>query len=658
MFARPRANGKSEYLTPRYDPPVLLFFVACAASVPTPPGAVEHDFARTATDFWAAPHPSAHRLGPTGTVDLAAFPNPDGTPLVADLLSLLHGRATGFSTTAGVGFRLRAPLDPASLPTLLASIEPDAPLFLAELSPQGILRRVPVDSRFEADGGPFGDSNLLTLLPLQGLPLAPGARHVAVLTTALRLANGTTLPAWPGAATLLAGGCPEGLAPAPCAEYRAALVHSGLPASSVAGLTAFTTADPQTELLAFARFAREQNPAPPPEDLSLVESFDDYCVFEGSTAMPVYQSGEAPYLSEGGEILLAQDGSPALDHWETARVVLTLPRAAPPEGGFPLAMMIRTGGGGERSLVDRGERDATGTVLVPGSGMARTFAAAGFAGLSIDGPHGGLRNVSGGDEQFLIFNIANPAAMRDNLRQSAIEISLWPALAAGLALPEGCPDQPSPRLDLSTLALVGHSMGATIAPLAASLSPEVRALVLSGAGGSWIENVVHKQSPLQVRPIAEAILGYDGRELHAFDPALNLLQWAGESADPPVWGAQASQGRDILVLQGIVDTYILPPMANALALSHGLDLGGESLDAAHPELQVFRPLEELLPLVGGEVLPLPVQANRDGRTRVVVQHREDGVEDGHEVMFQVEAARAQVEGFLRGLAAGEPVVED
>lgn len=636
-------------------PPTLLL-AACTASSPAPPGAVDHEFAQTSTDFWAAPHPSAHRLSATGTVDLGAFPNPDGTPLIADLLSLLHGRATGFATTAGISFRLRAPLDPASLPTLLGSIETDATLFLAELSPTGIVRRVPVDSRFEANAGPFGDDNLLTLLPLQGLPLSTGARHVAVLTTALRLTDGSALPAWPGAATLLAGGCPAGLAAAPCAEYRAALVQSGLPASSIAGLSAFTTTDPRPELLAFARFAREQNPAPPPDDLSLVETFDDYCVFEGSTSMPVYQSGEPPYLSNGGEILLAQDGSPALDHWETARVVLTLPRAAPPKAGFPLAMMIRTGGGGERPLVDRGERDATGAVLVPGSGLARTFAAAGFAGMSIDGPHGGLRNISGGDEQFLIFNIANPAAMRDNLRQSAIEVSLWPALASGLSLTEGCPDQPAPRLDLSTLALVGHSMGATIAPLAASLSPEVRALVLSGAGGSWIENVVHKQSPLQVRPIAEAILGYGDRELHAFDPALNLLQWAGESADPPVWGASASEGRDILVLQGIVDTYILPPMANALALSHSLDLGGESLDAAHPELQVFRPLEELLPLVGGEVLPLPIRANREGRTRVVVQHREDGVEDGHEVMFQVEAARAQVEGFLRGLAGGGAVV--
>lgn len=635
---------------------MLPLLLACTATPSLPAGVVDHGFARTGTDFWAAPFPSAHRLGGDDKVDLSSFPNPDGTPLVADLLSLLHGRAEGFSTTAGISFRLRTPLDPASLPTMPASIEADAPLFLAELGPGGIVRRVPLDALFQADAGPFGDDNLLTLLPVQGVPLTPGTRHLAVLTTALRQADGTPLPAWPGAGTLLAGGCPEGLGPAPCAEYRAALVDSGLSASTVAGMTAFTTADPRRELIAFAGYARANHPAPVPLDLALVESFDDYCVLQGTTSMPLYQSGEPPYLQDGGEILLAQDGAPALDHWETATVVLTLPRSAPPTAGFPVAMMIRTGGGGERPLVDRGQRDATGTVLVPGSGLALTFARAGFAGLSIDGPHGGLRNVSGGDEQFLIFNISNPAAMRDNLRQSAIEVSLWPALLAGLNLTEGCPDQAAPNLDTTRLVLVGHSMGATIAPLAAAISPEIDALVLSGAGGSWIENVVHKQSPLVVRPIAEAILGYEDRELNAFDPALNLLQWAGEAADPPPWGGLAVADKDVLVVQGIVDTYILPPMANALALSHGLDLGGESLDAASPELQEYRALEEVLPLVGGEVLPLPVTANREGRTRVVVQHREDGVEDGHEVLFQVQEARDQVEGFLRSLAQGVATV--
>lgn len=638
----------------------LLLLLACTqpGSSPGPaaePGQVHHDFGSTDTDFWAAPHPSAHRLQADGTVGLTAFPNPDGTPMVADLLALLHGRATGFGTTSAVAFRLADGVDPASLPGLAETVLPEATAYIVDVDPSSPERGrlLPLTARYDADAGPFGDDHLLSLLPLQGVPLRPGTRYAAVLTTGLRSAEGSALPAWSGAARLATGQCPAGLSSRPCAEYRAALMALTTPVERVAGLAAFTTADPRAELAAWTAHARSQTPAPLADDLTLVESFDDYCVFEGTTSMPLYQSGTPPYLDGGGEILLADDGAPALDHWEDARVVVTLPRQAPPAAGFPLAVMVRTGGGGDRPLVDRGPRDATGQVLIPGTGMAMTFAQAGWAGLSVDGPHGGRRNISGGDEQFLIFNVGNPAAMRDNLRQSALELALLPALAEELTLPS-CDGSSTTGFDLSALTILGHSMGATIAPLTLGVAPEYRAAILSGAGGSWIENIVYKQSPLEVRPLAEAMLGYGDRELHSHDPALQLLQWAGESADPPVWGADIqSAGTHVLTTQGIVDTYILPPMANATSLSLGLDLGGDALDASHPDLVDFLALEEVLPFVDGQSLVLPVQGNRDGVTRVVVQHLEDGVEDGHEVLFQLEAARAQVRVFLEGLAAGD-----
>ena len=48
-----------------------------------------------------------------------------------------------------------------------------------------------------------------------------------------------------------------------------------------------------------------------------------------------------------------------------------------------------------------------------GSGPALRLARAGYAALSVDGPLGGLRNPDAQDEQFLIFNILNPTALRD-----------------------------------------------------------------------------------------------------------------------------------------------------------------------------------------------------------------------------------------------------
>jgi pimeloyl-ACP methyl ester carboxylesterase len=302
-------------------------------------------------------------------------------------------------------------------------------------------------------------------------------------------------------------------------------------------------------------------------------------------------------------------------------------------------------------------------VAIAGSGPALHFTRAGYAGVTVDGPHGGIRNVTGGDEQFLMFNIGNPQAMRDNVRQSALELALMADVIAALDIDtSACPGaDPSAQLDATQLALMGHSMGATIAPLTLAIEPRFRAAILSGAGGSWIENVVHKLSPLPVRPLAEVLLFYSKyeRKLHEHDPVLTLLQWAGEPADPPPYARLVSERSDpphVLMLQGIVDTYILPPIANATSLSFGLDLAGTALDAGDPELAAFTPLEDVLAFGAGAKVALP--ASGDAITAVVVQHAEDAIEDGHEVMYQTEAPKHQYRCFLDTLKSGAPIVLD
>ena len=115
-----------------------------------------------------------------------------------------------------------------------------------------------------------------------------------------------------------------------------------------------------------------------------------------------------------------------------------------------------------------------------------------------------------------------------------------------------------------------------------------------------------------------------------------------------------SDERHVLMLQGIVDTYILPPIANATSLSFGLDLAGPALDSQSPELTHFAPLEARLQFSGRQSIELPASGNVEGNTTaVVLQHPEDGVEDGHEVIFQTEVPKAQYRCFLSTLAAGE-----
>jgi hypothetical protein len=359
---------------------------------------------------------------------------------------------------------------------------------------------------------------------------------------------------------------------------------------------------------------------------------------------------------------------------EKARAVLTVPRAAMPAAGYPAVVFSRTGAGGDRPLVDRGVQAMTGGPAdAPDTGPALEFARAGFAAISIDGPLGGLRNPTGGDEQTLIFNIANPGAIRDNIRQSALELVLAAGILSSLQVDtHDCSGSAaSSHFDPGHLALFGHSMGATIAPLALAFEPRFGAAILSGEGGSWLSNILYKEKPLAVRPLAEALVGYPaiGRTLTEGDPALSLVQWAAESADPPVYGTRIAGARHVLMVQGIVDHYILPPMANASSLAFGLDLAGTPLDdaASSPatgaaELAPFTPLGKLLPLSGRSAIALPAKGNvpsvagTGGVTAVVVQHAGDGLEDGHEVVFQRPEPKYQYRCFLATYVKGGPTV--
>jgi pimeloyl-ACP methyl ester carboxylesterase len=355
---------------------------------------------------------------------------------------------------------------------------------------------------------------------------------------------------------------------------------------------------------------------------------------------------------------------------------VSVPRATIPAAGLPTTVFIRTGGGGDRPMVDRGQHaTAGGVAIVPGSGPAFQYARAGFAGVMVDGPHGGPRNVSGGDEQLVMFNWFNAGALRDNVRQSALEIVLLAHVLETLSFDAtACPGARTASgtakvsFDMGRLALMGHSMGATIAPLVLANEPQFGAVILSGSGASWIENVIHKIKPIAVRPVAEVLIGYSatGRSLTAEDPVLSLVQWAAEPADSQVYARQIIQDpaagespRHVLMFQGLVDRYILPRIANAMSLSLGLDLAGETFDStAQTGLAEQTPLAEVISYVGHRRISLPAGGNLGGGkvTAVVVQHPEDGIEDGHEIAYQSQTARREYRCFLESFAKGTPRV--
>ncbi len=629
---------------------------------------VSMDFTRSGGSLFDAPFPSDDLIDATGHADLSLL-DPAGIPIVEQLVDIAQSETDGFGTTSTIYFTMSGAIG-VDLPDVHGSLADASVVRLVDVDPGSPerLRRFPVDARFTADGGPFGAPNQLSLLPLQGVPLRPMTRYAAVITRGVVDVDGEGLGVPLELAQIIAGVRPEGLDQVTFEAYAdavAAVAEDGIDPDQLAGLAVFTTWDP---VGGFDRAVEAALADPLPSvsgAFALDDVFDGYCVYSATIDMPIFQHGEPPFDDGGGGWILDEAGVPKPAGVETARIVATVPRAATPDAGYPVVVFIRTGGGGDRPLVDRGPHPvAGGPPAEAGTGPAMHFAAAGWGAVSVDGPHGGLRNVTGADEQFLMFNVTNPLAMRDNVRQSALEVVLTAHLLDDVTVDASdCPGVGGAiGWDTDHMALMGHSMGATIAPLSLAVEPRFRGAILSGAGGSWLMNIIHKESPIAVKPAAELLLGYlnIGRSLHEHDPAVALLQWAGEAADPPVYAHRIvrepgdAAPRHVLMLQGIVDTYILPPIANALSLALGLDLAGAALDVDHPDLGAHAPLESLLPLVGRETVALPAAGNLDGTTAIVVQHAEDGVEDGHEVAFQQPLAQAQYRCFLASLLTDGP----
>jgi hypothetical protein len=645
---------------------VLALVTSCSSGGGAPTVLMRFD---RAAGFFTAPFPSDDLRRADGTIAIAGFPNPDEATIVAQATSLVAQDARGFAVSGGVFFALTGPIDPARLPGLAGSTAAAATVFLVSVDPAApdSGRRYPVYVSFAADGGPYGAPNLLALLPLQGVPLRPLTTYAAVVRRSLGVGAGPEMTA------LAAGEAPAALPAAARTAYQsalAALAAGGVAASEIAGLAVFTTGDPTAEMAEFRAHILAQPRPTPSAPFQQTEVFDDYCVYETSLGLPDYQGGTPPFSNEGGGWTRDAAGQPEVQRIEEARLIVTVPRAAMPTDGYPTTVFVRTGGGGDRPIIERGVHPSDGSATQAGSGPAMRFARAGFAGVQVDGPLGGLRNLTHSDEQFLMFNIFNGLALRDNTRESALELILLAHLLDDLAFDASdCPGAGAVRFDSTRLALMGHSMGATIAPLVLAHEPRYGAAVLSGAGGSWIENILYKQKPLEVRPPIELLIGYPSRGLSLTrgDPVLTLIQWAEEPADPQVYArrvvAEPAAGeapRHVLMLQGIVDHYIMPPIADGISLALGLDLAGTALDSQTPEVADLAPLGPLLPLVGRGPIALPASGNvvvaAGTATAVVVQHPEDGFEDGHEVVFQTAAPQHQYRCFLASFAAGTPVV--
>jgi len=659
--------------------PLFGLLVGCLVS--TPVGATASERGPTLVfdtggraELFDLPFPNDARRLPNGAPDLCALRNPRAIGFIDATRRLAHHDARGFAPVGVIGFRFDAALPPL-LDDPLRSRGADASIMLVDVdpdSPQRLQRRafhLAVTARADS----VRPAHLLQLLPVPGLGLRPNTTYAVVVLRDLV----------PGAPRLglsepllrLLDGRP------PCCGDKAlghrlveayaplvrALPDLGLAPEEIAAATVFTTGDPTAALTRLVGHLRE---GPPPRLVSLaaVEERPGYSVLEGEVEIPLYQAGRAPYILGGGALVLDQRGLPIAQRHIRAPFTLTLPHRPVPQGGFPLYLYLHGTGGRARQVVDRGYQATVDAAPAADSGIAALGAAAGWATACMAGAFSPDRIGARAIDGYAAYNVFNPVAHRDNYAQMVLEQVLFlsllralrvdPVLAPALDTPASADGKIS--FNAERLVVGGQSLGSHLATILAATHGGFSGVVLSGAGGSFIDFALGPKDPIDVQATFELLTLPHGERLDRFHPYLSLLELAAAPADSTLYAAQLlrrpradSSPPHVLVIEGHLDRQVAINSQRALVLALGVDLLGNDVGERSEDR-----IETVLPWGGQAKLWGQAQGNlrlASGaqRTAVVVRYPEDGVLEGHYVAFQRPEPRAQIKEFLEAIAVGE-----
>lgn len=612
--------------------------------VPPPPSAVarfalpEHG----PLDWGAVPFPSDLYRDASGAIRLGALPIASERPLHAAMRALLETR-DGFCATCNVYFPLDGAIDPTTLPSGAAPAATDAAL-LVDIDPESPERGrlLPLRSEWDAERG------RLAIRPQPGIALHRSRRYAAVLTTALRAADGSPLGA---SESFRVARRRAGAAAEPVARARAVLAPAfdelarlGVGRSRIVALAAFTTEDVPADVLA-ARAAVQADPpievlidrrrrgaeidvllGIPGEDRpgidvppasgeagthSIVHDQLDE-VITGRFFAPRVVSGSGTDL---GTPLRDAQGTLVAGAREAVPFVLTLPRTP---AGTPMPVMVAQHG--------------FGASRVTGFATANTAARAGVAVLAIDAFQHGDRAASAVDARHAIRGaVPGPDGLAETtaldvtgrvfgLLGAAPGLELFTGYSLGaflqfaadiaaavrvtrdgqLAAALDAAGAPGVAFDAQRIGYIGNSLGAVIGAAVLVAEPDVRFAIQNVAPGSIVETLAQST---EFRPLVDSlflpILGVTGPfdEVHRqllFDPLVDLSRWVLEPIDPlalapyllraPLRAGGAAQ---ILFQIAALDEVASTPASESMLAASGAERVTRYDPAAHGMLEVL-----------------------------------------------------------------------
>lgn len=595
-------------------------------------------------DFYTLPYPNDLHLGANGELDLSRYPQQEPGTILADYVAAFD-TIEGAGTNSGIYFRFDGAIDPASLPQdANASVDAASTAFLVDVTPGSPTygMKHPLKMRFTELAYDFIGPFWLAMLPFPGLPLREKTTYAAVLTDGIKAKDGGAVVRAKDFDAVM-GSAGDAQVTAARAAYKPLTdwlgTQPGLSAH-VINATVFTTGDFTSIMFKLRAAVLAQAPNPQLADLKYdgedQAGVDD--IYEGTYQGPNFQTGTAPYLSgKGGDLAVDADGNPKIDHLETLRVAMTIPKGAPmPAAGWPVVLYAHGTGGNYKSFINDGSGSAA-ALIKDSSGQVITR----MAMISIDQVVHGTRVPPGTDYDLAFFNLKNLPAFRANPKQGALDDFQLLRLSKNIDV-AAAPSTNAPiKFDPAHIYFKGHSQGGLTGPLFVAAEPEEKAAIFSGAGGVIIYALLDKTEPVNIPAVVGALFHDPVDEYH---PVLNLAQAYAESSDPENYAkyyfreppAQFA-AKPIYQSLGIVDHYTPIPVIKALALAMGVQPVGPQL----------LPIEGL-DLAGQTWATAPVQNNVAGgaATGVVLEYTAPAGDDGHFVVFDVPAAVQQSNRFL------------
>jgi hypothetical protein len=609
-------------------------------------------------DFFRLPYPNDIRVSaPTGgTLDIHDFPEPGptaagGVDIVKLYKDTLVADFDGFASTAPITFRFSKPIDCSSgCATLAANIHlVDT---LGGAVPGLSFFFTPVQTNYSC-------ANRLTIIPATGTPFTPGHTYALYITNGVRSTTGDTPAQDPDLGAVLAASNPGGAlsrAWTVMAPVRTAVGAANVGTVSTAAVFTIATMEAHMQRLSNAVAAR---PAPTVSGLEVCgvsttpsncDSIDaahacpatmstDFYEIHGRITLPIYQTGTEPYLTpgDGGGIVENVSGVPQWVRDEQVCFAMTIPR--PVQANYQLVVYGHGTGGNMRDFINEGIADklATGTNKI--------------AAFSFDAvEHGDRHGTSPANPEDLVFNVLNPRAARDNFMQGAADI------LTALRLPGT--DFSSTGLTFAIIstrnALFGHSQGSTSGEIALPFWNVTNgAAVLSGAGSSLTQSLLHKTSPSNYLAGLTFLIGRraDGTvdNIDGSYPVMTLFQNFFDRADPvnydrSIITVSPTHPKHVFMTWGTGDTYTPLQTLEANALTLGIP--------AHT------PMLEDMTAFTGKTISGSVSANMTGGiTGVMFQYAPPAGVDGHFVATQNTTAVDNWSAFLQTfVTTGTPTV--